>query len=114
LRKAGFSKDGKHQCPQIFLGLLTAGGGNPIGYEIFEGNIFEGHAFIPALQSIESKFSLGKPIVVADAGLLSESNRKSLECGGYQYILGARIKKSRDALKEKILSMNLQESEPGR
>jgi hypothetical protein len=24
---------------QIFLGLLVASGGNPIGYEIFEGNI---------------------------------------------------------------------------
>jgi transposase len=110
LRKAGFSKDGKHQCPQIFLGLLTASGGNPIGYEIFRGNIFEGHAFIPALQNIERKFSLGKPIVVADSGLLSESNRKSLERGGYQYILGARIKGSKGALKEKILSLNLQDS----
>ena len=111
LRKAGFSKDGKHQCPQIFLGLLTAGSGNPIGYDIFEGNIFEGHAFIPALQSMERKFSLGKPIVVADSGLLSESNRRSLECGGYQYILGARIKGSKEALKEKILSLGLRDSE---
>ena len=110
LRKTGFSKDGKHQRPQIFLGLLAASGGNPIGYEIFEGNIFEGHAFIPALQNIEKKFSLGKPIVVADSGLLSESNRESLESGGYQYILGARIKNSKDALKEKILSLNLQDS----
>lgn len=110
LRKAGFSKDGKHQCPQIFLGLLTASGGNPIGYEIFEGNIFEGHAFIPALRRLEMKFSLGKPIVVADSGLLSESNRKSLELGGYEYILGARIRNSKGALKEKILALNLQDS----
>jgi len=108
LRKTGFSKDGKHQCPQIFLGLLTAAGGNPIGYEIFTGNIFEGHTFIPVLQNIEKKYSLGKPIVVADAGLLSESNRQSLETGGYKYILGARIKSTKDILKEKILSFNLQ------
>jgi hypothetical protein len=53
LRKTGFSKDGKHQCPQIFLGLLTTGGGNPPGYELFEGNIFEGHTFIPVLQNME-------------------------------------------------------------
>jgi hypothetical protein len=46
LRKTGFSKDGKHHCPQIFLGLLVACEGNPIGYEIFEGNIFEGHICI--------------------------------------------------------------------
>jgi transposase len=43
LRKAGFSKDGKHQNPQIFLGLLVGLGGYAIGYDIFEGNIFEGH-----------------------------------------------------------------------
>ena len=111
LRKTGFSKDGKHQCPQIFLGLLTTNGGNPIGYEIFEGNIFEGHTFIPVIQNIEKKYSLGKPIIVADAGLLSEDNRKSLERNGYKYILGARVKSSKDILKEKILSFNLQKDE---
>jgi transposase len=108
LRKTGFSKDGKHQCPQIFLGLLIATGGNPIGYEMFEGNIFEGHAFIPALQNIEKKYALGKPVIVADAGLLSADNRKSLEESGYKYILGARVKNLKDVLKEKILSFNLQ------
>jgi transposase len=41
LRKIGFSKDDKHQCPQIFLGLLVAAGGNPIGYGIFESNILK-------------------------------------------------------------------------
>jgi transposase len=82
LRKTGFSKDGKHHCPQIFLGLLVACEGNPIVYEIFEGNIFEGHTFIPVLENIEKKYLLGKPIVVADAGLLSEKNRKSLEKNG--------------------------------
>lgn len=111
LRKTGFSKDGKHQCPQIFLGLLTANGGNPIGYEIFEGNIFEGHTLIPVLQNIEKKYSLGKPIVVADAALLSGENRKLLEHSRYKYILGARIKSSKEVLKEKILLLKLQNGE---
>ena len=111
LRKTGFSKDGKHQCPQIFLGLLTANGGNPVGYEIFEGNIFEGHTFIPVLQNIEKKYSIGKPIVVADAGLLSKKNCKSLEDSGYKYILGARVKSLKENLKEKVLSFHLQNDE---
>jgi transposase len=111
LRKTGFSKDGKHQCPQLFLGLLTANGGNPIGYEIFEGNIFEGHTFIPVLQNSEKKYSLGKPIVVADAALLSEDNRKSLENSGYKYILGARMKNSKEILKAKTVSLNLQNNQ---
>ena len=87
LRRTGFSKDGKHHYLQIFLGLLTTGGGNPIGYEIYEGNVFEGHTFIPALQRIEKRYSLGKPIVVADAGLLSKENCQALESSGYKYIL---------------------------
>jgi transposase len=111
LRKTGFSKDGKHHCPQIFLGLLTANGGNPLGYEIFEGNIFEGHTFIPVLQNIEKKYLLGKPIVVADAGLLSNDNRQSLEGKGYTYILGARVKSLKEVLKGKILSLHLQNGE---
>jgi hypothetical protein len=37
LRKAGFSKDGKHSQPQILLGLLVSENGYPLDYEIFEG-----------------------------------------------------------------------------
>jgi len=107
LRKTGFSKDGKHQCPQIFLGLLVGQGGNPIGYEIFEGNIFEGNTFIPVLQHMEQRFNLGKPVVIADSGLLSKKNISALEDNGYQYILGARPKNESNAIKEKILAFDL-------
>jgi transposase len=107
LRRTGFSKDGKHHCPQIFLGLLVASGGNPIGYEIFEGNICESSTFIPLLQRIEKRYNLCRPIVIADAGLLSDNNRSLLKENGYQYILGARIKNEKSDFKEKILSLRL-------
>ena len=102
LRRTGFSKDGKHQCPQIYLGLLVATVGNPIGYEIFEGNIFEGHTFIPVLQKMAERFSLGKPVVIADAGLLSGDNIMALEVSGYKYILGARPKNVEDKIKNTV------------
>jgi transposase len=111
LRKTGFSKDGKHQCPQIFLGLLVASAGNPIGYEIFEGNIFEGDTFIPLLRRMEERYKLGKPVIIADAGLLSKKNISSLTMDGYQYILGARPKNETEVLKQKILSFNLKDGE---
>ena len=72
LRRCGFSKDGKHSNPQIFLGVLVGSGGNPIGYDIFEGNIFEGDTLIPVLDKMTEKYGLGKPVVIADAGLLSK------------------------------------------
>lgn len=111
LRKAGFSKDGKHQCPQIFLGLLVGQGGNSIGYELFEGNIFEGNTFIPVLQRMQQRFNLGKPIVIADSGLLSKKNILALEQNGYQYILGARPKNESDTIKQKIIAFDLKDGD---
>jgi len=104
LRKTGFSKDGKHQHPQIFLGLLVALGGYAIGYDIFEGNTYEGHTLIPFLEKISKKFNLEKPVVIADSGLLSKSNITALEGKKYEYILGARIKNETEKVKAKILS----------
>lgn len=104
LRKTGFSKDGKHQCPQIFIGLLVGLGGYAIGYDIFEGNTYEGHTLIPFIEKISLKFKLNKPIVVADAGLLSKENIEALESNGYEYILGARLKNESASIKSKILS----------
>jgi transposase len=102
LRKTGFSKDGKHSNPQIFLGLLVGTGGYAIGYDIYQGNIFEGHTLIPFLEKISAKFQLEKPIVVADAGLLTTENIKALEAKQYEYILGARIKNEPDWIKKQI------------
>ena len=109
LRKTGFSKDGKHQHPQIYLGLLVSLGGNAIGYDIFQGDTYEGHTLIPFLEKITLRFELGKPVVVADAGLLSNDNLKALQAAGYQYILGARIKNETEQIKQRILQQACQE-----
>ena len=103
LRKTGFSKDGKHQNPQIFIGLLVGLGGYAIGYDIYEGNTYEGHTLIPFLEKISKKFNLNKPIVVADAGLLSNDNIKALEEKEYEYILGGRLKNEPENIKHQIL-----------
>jgi transposase len=103
LRKTGFSKDGKHQNPQIYIGLLVGLGGYAIGYDIFEGSIYEGHTLIPFIEKISLKFNLTKPIIVADAGLLSNENIKALEGKGYEYIIGARLKNESESIKVQIL-----------
>ena len=109
LRKTGFSKDGKAQNPQIFLGLLVGLGGYAIGYDIFEGDTYEGHTLIPFLEKISKKFKLTKPIIVADAGLLSNENIKSLQEQGYQYIIGGRLKNEPHKIKRLILSKQMRD-----
>lgn len=107
LRETGFSKEGKHQHPQIYLGLLVGKEGYPIGYDIFQGGIYEGHTLIPVIEKFEKRFDLEKPVVVADAGLLSSTNIKNLEQKGYTFILGARIKNEPQPIKNQILGLEL-------
>jgi transposase len=106
-RITGFSKEGKHQNPQIMLGLLVGKDGYPIGYELFEGNTFEGHTLIPVLEKYIERFKLEKPIVIADSGLLSNSNIKELKKNNYGFIIGARIKNESSQIIKKILNLNL-------
>ena len=103
LRKIGFSKDGKFQNPQIMLGLLIGSGGWPIGYRIFEGNTFEGKTLLPVLKEIQKKYRFGKPVVVADAAMLSKKNLNALDRAKYPFIVASRIRNESDARQKEIL-----------
>ena len=103
LRKTGFSKDGRHSNPQIYLGLLVGLGGYAIGYDIYEGNIYEGNTLIPFIEKIKDKYKIDKPIIVADSGLLSNRNMESLKSMDYQYIIGARLKNEANEIKKQII-----------
>jgi transposase len=82
LRKTGFSKEGKHQNPQIVLGLLVSKNGYPFAYDIFEGNKFEGHTMLPVIDRFSKKYGISKLVVIADAGLLSKSNMEQIRTTG--------------------------------
>lgn len=107
LRKRGFSKEGKHQNPQIVLGLLVSIDGYPLAFDIFEGNKFEGHTMLPVLDKFKEKYNLNKLVIVADSGLLSSQNIKELQEKGYEFILGARIKNEKKEIKNEILALKL-------
>jgi transposase len=111
LRKTGFSKEGKHQNPQIVLGLLVSIEGYPLAYEIFEGNKFEGHTMLPVVDAFKTKYKLDTLVIVADSGLLSNENIHQLQSNGYEYILGARIKNESKSIKQKILQLKLKNGE---
>jgi transposase len=111
LRKTGFSKDGKHQHPQIVLGLLVSVDGYPLAFEIFEGNKFEGYTMLPVIDTFKHKYNLSKLVIVADSGLLSTNNITELQTKGYQYILGARIKNEKKDIQEKIFELQLKNGE---
>jgi len=111
-RVPGFSKDGKHQQPQIMIGLLVTNHGYPIGYQIFEGNTSETKTLIPILEAFQKKFNIDKPIIVADAALLSQKNIDALRENKYEYILGGKIKNETEVIKTKIIALEIEEGKP--
>ena len=111
LRRTGFSKDGKHQHPQIVLGLLVSKGGYPLAYDIFEGNKYEGETMLPIIKAFKDKFDFKQITIVADAGLLSNDNVDQIIDQGHFYILGARIKNESNLVKEQILKLTLKDGQ---
>lgn len=91
LRISGFSKDNKPQQPQIVIGLLVTHSGFPLSYEVFPGNTFEGKTMLPIIERFISKHKRTKPIIVADAAMLSEERLKELKEKNISYIVGARL-----------------------
>jgi len=90
-QRPGFSKDNKPQQPQIVIGLITTRSGLPVMHEVFEGNTFEGHTMLAIVHRFQERVGNTKPVIVADAAMLSKANMQQLESEGYRYIVGARL-----------------------
>jgi hypothetical protein len=91
LRIEGFSKDNKPQQPQIVIGLIVTRQGFPLAYEVFAGNTFEGKTMLKVLDNFTNANQVNKPIVVADAAMLSQENIAELNQRNLFYIVGARL-----------------------
>lgn len=110
-RISGFSKEGRHSNPQILLGLLVGIDGQPLAYELYEGNKYEGATMLPVIELFAERYKLEELVIVADSGLLNYNNLLELSSKGYQYIIGARIKNEKLQIQEKILSLKLKSGE---
>jgi Transposase DDE domain len=89
-REPGFSKE-RRLDPQITIGLLTDAAGFPLMVEAFEGNTAETATMIPTIERFIEAHRLSDVTIVADAGMVSEANRKAIEAAGLSFILGTRI-----------------------
>lgn len=107
VRSNGYSKDGKFNEVQVLLSILVTDRGLPVGYELYEGNKYEGHTLRDAIERMHSKYKINKIIFVADSGLLSKDNIKLLQSHNEQFIVGARIKNLPEELTRQILDKSL-------
>jgi hypothetical protein len=65
--------------------------GSPLMVSAFEGNMAETKTMLPVIRAFMNAHQLPDVTVVADAGMISETNRKVIEAAGLSFILGMRI-----------------------
>jgi Transposase DDE domain len=89
-REPGFSKE-RRLDPQITIGLLTDASGFPLMVTAFEGNTAETKTLLPVIEAFMTAHHVQDVTVVADAGMISDSNKRAIEAAGLSFILGMRI-----------------------
>ncbi|MBL6990769.1 MAG: IS1634 family transposase, partial [Bacteriovoracaceae bacterium] len=106
LKDFGFSKDCKFKEVQIVLSLVTTTSGMPIAYEIFPGNMYEGHTLIEMVKKLRKDYSISNVMLVADRGMFNEDNLVLMEKENIKYIVAAKLKSMGKEIKNSILEDN--------
>jgi len=106
LRKKGFSKDGKIGDTQILFCMMIDKNKNPIGYQVFKGNTYEGHTLPVAIEQLKRKYSIDKVIIVADRGMMNKGNMEAVSGNGYEFIVGDRIKNMSPEVQAPLLDLS--------
>lgn len=104
LRARGMSKENKTNEVQVVLGLLVNGEGIPLDYELFRGNTSEMNTIIEVVNNYKTQNNLQRVTVVADRGLNSHLNLKSLTDLNFDYIVAQSVNRLPGSIKEKVFS----------
>lgn len=95
-RAFGYSRDHRGDRPQIVIGLLVTGDGIPIAHHVFAGNTADVSTLGAVLDDLQRRFGVGAITMVADRGLISADNVKTLSERGFGHILATRLHRDAD------------------
>ncbi len=87
----------------MVVGLVIDEDGRPLCTEMWPGNTTDVKSLLPVVDRLRKKFRVGRICVVADRGMISNEVIAGLEERGLEYILGARMRKSKEA-RDRVLS----------
>lgn len=101
LQAYGNSKEGRHDSPLVTIGLAVTWQGIPIKCWVLPGNQHDATT-VERIQGELAGWGLNRVIWVMDRGMTSDENKKFLQRGGGDYILGEKLrgpKASEEALR---------------
>jgi transposase len=99
----GHSKDHRPDLNQMVVGVILDDHGQPVCCEMWPGNTTDVTTLVPVIKRLRSRFAIGRICVVSDRGMISAETMTYLEDEKIPYILGARMRRSKE-VKEEVLS----------
>ena len=84
----GYSRDGRPDCPQVCIGLVTTREGLPIAFEVFDGNRPDVTTLQEMVEIMEAQYGKASRVWVLDRGMVSEDNLAYLRSTGARYLVG--------------------------
>jgi transposase len=99
----GHSKDHRPDLNQMVVGVILDEHGQPVCCEMWPGNTTDVTTLVPVIKRLRSRFAIGRICIVSDRGMISADTMIYLEGKKILYILGARMRKSKE-VKEEVLS----------
>ena len=97
LGRHGHSRDHRPDLKQMVVGMVLDDAGRPICTELWPGNTTDVTTLIPIVDRLQQTFHVEEVCVVADRGMISAQTIDELEARGWTYILGVRMRSSKEA-----------------
>jgi transposase len=110
--KRGYSRDGRPDCPQVCIGLVTTREGLPLAFEVFDGNRVDVTTTQEMVQIMEAKYGKANRVWVMDRGMVSEDNLEYLRSTGARYLVGTP-KSFLKKFEHQLLEQNWEKVQPG-
>jgi transposase len=71
--------------------------GNPLCTELWPGNTADVKSLVPIVERLKKRFGIGSVCIVADRGMISAATLAEVEKREWRYILGVRMRSSKEA-----------------
>lgn len=110
--KRGYSRDGRPDCPQVCIGLVTSREGLPLAFEVFNGNRVDVTTTQEMIRIMESKYGKANRIWVMDRGMVSEENIEFMRTREAKYLIGTPKTLLRK-FEQELMGKGWEEVQPG-
>lgn len=82
----GYNRDKKKGKPQIVIGLMTDGDGNPVSVRVFKGNTADPSTVTNQISTLAKQFGVSHITFVGDKGMLRTPQIEQLQEAQFSYI----------------------------